>query len=90
MAEPLTDNPLSANDLLMIIIAIFLPPVAVALRRGIGGAFLLNLLLTLLAYVPGRGAILTPLKAVSREPAPRRLFSALPSRRPEQGPAGLR
>lgn len=53
MAEPLTDNPLSANDLLMIIIAIFLPPVAVALRRGIGGAFLLNLLLTLLAYVPG-------------------------------------
>ena len=49
MAEPLTDNPLSANDLLMIIIAIFLPPVAVALRRGIGGAFLL----TLLAYVPG-------------------------------------
>lgn len=53
MAEPVTDTSLNANDLLMIIIAILLPPLAVALRRGIGGAFLLNLLLTLLAYVPG-------------------------------------
>ncbi len=53
MAEPVADNSLGANDLLMIIIAILLPPVAVALRRGIGGTFLLNLLLTLLAYVPG-------------------------------------
>ncbi|MDX1631861.1 MAG: YqaE/Pmp3 family membrane protein [Thermoanaerobaculia bacterium] len=39
--------------LLMILLAIFLPPVAVGLERGLGGSLLLNILLTLLAWLPG-------------------------------------
>ncbi|MFN0131500.1 MAG: YqaE/Pmp3 family membrane protein [Phycisphaerales bacterium] len=41
------------NKLLMIIIAIFLPPVAVLVKRGLGLAVLLNLILTLLFWLPG-------------------------------------
>lgn len=41
------------NKLLLVIIAILLPPVAVALVDGIGGPFLLSILLTLLFYIPG-------------------------------------
>nr|WKN37744.1 YqaE/Pmp3 family membrane protein [Tunicatimonas sp. TK19036] len=40
-------------SLLTIILAIFLPPVAVAMQRGITGAFWLNLLLTIIGWVPG-------------------------------------
>lgn len=43
----------SSSDLLLIIIAILLPPVGVALARGIGGAFVLNIILTILGYIPG-------------------------------------
>lgn len=39
--------------LLKIIIAILLPPVAVLLHEGLGKQFLLNILLTLLGYIPG-------------------------------------
>lgn len=39
--------------MLIIILNILLPPLAVALRHGIGSAFLINLLLTLLAWLPG-------------------------------------
>jgi uncharacterized membrane protein YqaE (UPF0057 family) len=40
-------------DLLRILIAIFLPPLAVFLRVGIGSQFWINLLLTLFGYIPG-------------------------------------
>ena len=40
-------------ELVKIIVAIFLPPLAVFLQVGIGKHFWLNLLLTLLAYIPG-------------------------------------
>ena len=40
-------------DLLRIIIAIFLPPLGVFLQVGLSGHFWLNLLLTILGYVPG-------------------------------------
>ncbi|MCP2726974.1 YqaE/Pmp3 family membrane protein [Limnofasciculus baicalensis] len=40
-------------DVVRIIIAIFLPPLGVFLQVGLGGAFWLNILLTLLGYVPG-------------------------------------
>ncbi|PXX98442.1 YqaE/Pmp3 family membrane protein [Halomonas sp. LBP4] len=40
-------------DLLRIIIAIFLPPLGVFLQEGIGKYFWINILLTLLGYVPG-------------------------------------
>lgn len=39
--------------LLEIILALFIPPLAVALRKGLSGTFLLNLLLTLLGIIPG-------------------------------------
>lgn len=40
-------------DVLRILLAIFLPPVGVFLQVGLRGHFWLNLLLTLLGYVPG-------------------------------------
>lgn len=40
-------------DIVRIIIAILLPPLGVFLQVGLGGAFWLNILLTLLGYFPG-------------------------------------
>lgn len=40
-------------DLLKIILAVILPPLGVFLEVGIKGAFWLNILLTLLGYIPG-------------------------------------
>ena len=40
-------------DLLRIIIAILLPPLGVFLQVGIGKHFWINVLLTILGYVPG-------------------------------------
>lgn len=40
-------------DLVRILIAILLPPLGVFLQVGIGPQFWLNILLTLLGYVPG-------------------------------------
>jgi uncharacterized membrane protein YqaE (UPF0057 family) len=40
-------------DVLRIIIAILLPPLGVFLQVGLKGAFWLNILLTLLGYIPG-------------------------------------
>lgn len=40
-------------NILRIILAILLPPLGVFLTVGIGGAFWLNILLTLLGYIPG-------------------------------------
>jgi uncharacterized membrane protein YqaE (UPF0057 family) len=37
-----------------IILAIFIPPLAVALRYGLSSAFWINLLLTILGLVPGK------------------------------------
>ena len=38
------------NKLLLVIIAILLPPLAVGLKKGIGGAFWLNLVLTIVTF----------------------------------------
>lgn len=40
-------------DLLKIIFAVILPPLGVFLEVGIKGAFWLNILLTILGYIPG-------------------------------------
>lgn len=40
-------------DLLRILLAILLPPVGVFLQVGIGPQFWINILLTLLGYIPG-------------------------------------
>jgi len=50
--EPREPRPPSANFLL-ILLSILLPPLAVALSAGLGGRFWLNILLTLLGYIPG-------------------------------------
>lgn len=41
------------NKLLLVIIAILLPPLAVGLKTGMGGALILNIILWLLFYIPG-------------------------------------
>ncbi len=40
-------------DILRLIAAIFIPPLGVFLQVGLSGQFWLNLLLTLLGYIPG-------------------------------------
>lgn len=40
-------------DIFRVIIAIILPPLGVFLQVGFGGQFFLNILLTILGYVPG-------------------------------------
>lgn len=41
------------NKLLMVIIAIFLPPLAVFLKSGAGKDLIINIVLCLLFFVPG-------------------------------------
>jgi uncharacterized membrane protein YqaE (UPF0057 family) len=41
------------SEFLKILIAILLPPLGVFLQVGIGGHFWLNILLTILGYIPG-------------------------------------
>ncbi|NEP01699.1 MAG: YqaE/Pmp3 family membrane protein [Symploca sp. SIO2E9] len=41
------------GDLIRILFAIFLPPVGVFLQVGFGTDFWINILLTLLGYIPG-------------------------------------
>ncbi|MEM5517076.1 YqaE/Pmp3 family membrane protein [Henriciella sp. AS95] len=43
----------SSGGILIILLSVLLPPVGVALSRGIGTQFLINIVLTLLGYVPG-------------------------------------
>lgn len=40
-------------SVLTIILNILLPPVAVFMKHGLGGTFLLNVLLTLIGWLPG-------------------------------------
>lgn len=40
-------------SILEIILAIVLPPLAILLRYGLSGKFLLSILLTILGYIPG-------------------------------------
>jgi uncharacterized membrane protein YqaE (UPF0057 family) len=44
---------LNEQKLLLVIIAILLPPLAVGLKEGIGGHFILNILLWILGILPG-------------------------------------
>ncbi len=40
-------------DVIRILLSVLLPPVGVLLQEGLGLQFLLNILLTLLGYIPG-------------------------------------
>ena len=44
---------MGASDVLLVILAIILPPVAVFIRRGCGADILINILLCLLGHIPG-------------------------------------
>lgn len=41
------------NKVLLIILALLLPPLAVGLKKGVGGPLLLNILLCILFVIPG-------------------------------------
>jgi len=41
------------GDLIKIILSVLLPPLGVFIHRGLGNAFILNILLTILGYFPG-------------------------------------
>lgn len=41
------------NKLLLVILAILLPPLAVFLKEGAGTALIINIILWLLFYIPG-------------------------------------
>lgn len=42
------------NRLLLVIIAILIPPLGVYLKEGLGLHFFLNIILTLMGFVPGQ------------------------------------
>ena len=41
------------NKVLLVIIAFFIPPLAVGLKEGIGTSLLINIILTILFWLPG-------------------------------------
>jgi len=45
--------PMTGSDILKIIFAFFIPPLGVFLERGCGADFLINILLTILGWIPG-------------------------------------
>ncbi|KAL1589073.1 Plasma membrane proteolipid 3 [Cladosporium halotolerans] len=45
--------PFTGSDIIKIICAVVLPPLGVFLERGCGADLLINLLLTILGYIPG-------------------------------------
>ena len=45
--------PSSGSDVLLYFLAIFIPPVAVLLKRGCGADLLINIVLTILCWLPG-------------------------------------
>jgi len=46
--------PLTWSDICKVFFAIFLPPLGVLLERGLGADFCINILLTILGYIPGK------------------------------------
>ena len=52
-------------DILRIIIAVLLPPLGVFLQVGLGKHFWINIILTLLGYLPG---IVHAIYIIAREP----------------------
>ncbi|RKP13188.1 hypothetical protein BJ684DRAFT_3167, partial [Piptocephalis cylindrospora] len=45
--------PLSNKDVVQVLIAFFFPPLAVLLKRGCGLDFVINILLSILGFIPG-------------------------------------
>jgi uncharacterized membrane protein YqaE (UPF0057 family) len=49
----MSNNNQDISTLLLVIIAILLPPLAVGLKAGVGGQLILNIILCLLFWIPG-------------------------------------
>ncbi|KAI4108555.1 MAG: hypothetical protein L6R37_000991 [Teloschistes peruensis] len=47
------DGTMHCSDIIKIIFAIFIPPIGVLLEKGIGSDLCINILLTILGYIPG-------------------------------------
>ncbi|AOW25951.1 plasma membrane proteolipid 3 [Candida albicans P57072] len=45
--------PFTCSDIIKIIVAIILPPLGVFLERGCSSSLFINILLTILGYIPG-------------------------------------
>jgi uncharacterized membrane protein YqaE (UPF0057 family) len=45
--------PFTASDICKIVLAVILPPLGVFFERGCGADLLINILLTILGYIPG-------------------------------------
>ncbi|KAK5102272.1 plasma membrane proteolipid Pmp3 [Lithohypha guttulata] len=45
--------PFTASDICKIVLAVVLPPLGVFLERGCNADFFINILLTILGYIPG-------------------------------------
>ncbi len=54
------------NPVILIILAIILPPLGVFFKCGLGTPFIINIILTLLGYIPG---IIHALWLILRKPA---------------------
>lgn len=52
MSDHITSNE-TQNDLIRILLSVFLPPIGVALEVGITKHFWINVILTLFGYIPG-------------------------------------
>ena len=46
--------PLTWTDICKVFFAVLLPPIGVLLERGIGADLCINILLTILGYIPGK------------------------------------
>jgi len=44
---------ISGDDILLIVLSVLLPPLGVFFSRGLGTQFFINIVLTILGYVPG-------------------------------------
>ncbi len=53
MSETQLTGNADTNKLLLVIIAILLPPLAVGLKAGMGTSLLINIILWILFYIPG-------------------------------------
>lgn len=51
--EPIRTADSTGNDLVKIILAIIFPPLGVALETGMSKQLLINILLTMLGFIPG-------------------------------------
>ena len=47
------DTSASSSDILRIVLSVLLPPLGVFLQEGLGTQFWINVLLTILGYIPG-------------------------------------